>query len=121
MWNGTNSYRNRLCSIRIFIFENGAEKQLRQETKKGKKELISRPLFGEYCLKSGWGNVWIYYPLQRLKEYDLQKIGIAWCSNGAVPKEYYIARAEVCGEYAVFYLPMKGEDISFMLVDHTDE
>lgn len=84
----------------------------------GKEELISRPLSGAYCLDSSRGEVWIYYPLCRIKEYDLGKIGIAWCSNRTVPD---IARADVCGEYAVFYLPGNEGVTSFMLVDNTDK
>lgn len=78
---------------------------------------LSKPLSKEYRFNAPYGDVWIYYPLEKLDAYEIGNIGVAWFSEGGMSNCRDIARAEICGEYAVFHMPY-GEDY-FMLVDTT--
>ncbi|MCI6560105.1 MAG: hypothetical protein MR434_01660 [Ruminococcus sp.] len=80
---------------------------------------LSKPVSRQYSFDSSYGDVWIYYPLEKLKDYDLDKIGVAWYSCGGFSNNRDISRAEICGDYAVFHLPF-GEDY-FMLVDNSGQ
>lgn len=83
----------------------------------GEGEYVSKPITGEYYFGS-W-NVYIYYPLEALKDYDLENIGVAWYSHSGQTNNRNIEkRITVCGDYAVFSLPFG--QISFMLVDTSD-
>ncbi len=77
---------------------------------------ISKPLSEEYSFNSKFGDVWIYYPLDKLQGYNIEKIGLAWCSFGGMSNNRDIEKAVICGDYAVFHLPY-GENY-FMLVDN---
>ncbi len=80
----------------------------------GEGEYVSKPITGEYYFGS-W-NVYIYYPLEALKDYDLENIGAAWYSDSTDTNNRNIEkRITVCGDYAVFSLPFG--HTSFMLVD----
>ncbi len=80
----------------------------------GEGEYVSKPITGEYYFGS-W-NVYIYYPLEALKDYDLENIGAAWYSDSTETNNRNIEkRITVCGDYAVFSLPFG--HTSFMLVD----
>lgn len=85
----------------------------------GEGYALSKPLSKEYSFDSIFGDVRIYYPLEKLEGYDLKNIGLAWFSGGGMSNNRNISRAEICGEYAVFNLPF-GED-RFMLVDNTGQ
>ncbi len=78
---------------------------------------LSKPLSKEYHFNAPYGDIWIYYPLDKLDAYELENIGIAWFSEGGMSNCRNISRAEICGEYAVFHMPY-GE-VYFMLVDTT--
>jgi len=78
---------------------------------------LRKPLSKEYCFNVSYGDVWIYYPLEKLDVHDLENIGVAWFDVGGGANCRDIARAERCGEYAVFHMPY-GVDY-FMLVDTT--
>lgn len=81
---------------------------------------ISKPLSKIYKLNDGYGETCIYYPLSKFEGTDLDTIGAAWCMDVGIVSSYDIARAEVCGDYAVFTLPSGGGGKMFMLVDITD-
>ena len=53
--------------------------------------------------------MWIYYPLEKLDGYDIEKVGLAWFSAGGMSDNHNIEKARVCGDYAVFNMPY-GED-----------
>ena len=78
-------------------------------------EYVSKPLTKEYYFDCGYGDVYIYYPLEKLKDYDIENIGAAWFSRGGQSNNRNIEKLSVCGDYAVFRLPFS--EISFMLVD----
>ncbi len=80
---------------------------------------ISKPISEEYSFNSKFGDVWIYYPLDKLQGYDIEKVGLAWCSFGGMSNNRNIERAIICGNYAVFHMPY-GENY-FMLVDNSGQ
>lgn len=77
---------------------------------------ISKPLSKAYQFKVLYGDVCIYYPLEKFKDKDIEQIGAAWYSVSGFANYYGIVRADICGEYAVFTLPIYGQE--FMLVDN---
>lgn len=84
-------------------------------TKHGEEKALGKPLSKEYYFDSIFGDVWVYYPLERLDGYDVTNIGLAWFSSGGMSNNRNIEKAQICGDYAVFNMPF-GEDY-FMLVD----
>lgn len=79
---------------------------------------VGKPLSDEYILENGYGEVVIYYPLENFEGMDIDKIGLAWfIKDSYITNNRDIARAEVCGEYAVFSVSAPDDNISFMLVD----
>ena len=84
-------------------------------TRYGEERSLGRPISGEYYFDSMYGDVWVYYPMEKLKEYDINNVGLAWFSSGGMSNNRDIERAQICGDYAVFNMPF-GEDY-FMLVD----
>lgn len=74
-------------------------------------EYVSKPITNVYVFDYGW-NTYVYYPLEKLKDYDIENIGAAWYSDGGAVNNRNIEKPYVCGEYAVFRLPG-----NFMLVD----
>lgn len=81
----------------------------------GEGEYVSKPLTDEYYFDCRYGDIYVYYPLEVLKDYDLENIGAAWFSHGGGSQYANVEKMSVCGDYAVFRLPNK--DISFVLVD----
>ncbi len=77
-------------------------------------EYVSKPITNVYDFDYGW-NTYVYYPLEKLKDHDIENIGAAWYSGGGQVNNRGIEKPYVCGDYAVFYLPV-GAD-TFMLVD----
>lgn len=77
-------------------------------------EYVSKPITNAYVFNRGY-DIYIYYPLEKLKDYDIENIGVAWYSGGGQVNNRGIEKLSVCGDYAVFYLPV-GAD-TFMLVD----
>lgn len=80
---------------------------------------LSKPISRQYSFDSTYGDIWIYYPLEKLKDYDVEKIGLAWYSYGGMSNNRDISRAQICGDYAVFNIPF-GEDY-FMIVDNSGQ
>lgn len=88
----------------------------------GEGEWVSKPLSKCYRFEDySYGDICIYYPLEKLEQTGLetQNIGAAWFSMGGQSNNRNIARAEICGEYAVFTLPFYKQ--FFMLVDNTGQ
>lgn len=77
---------------------------------------ISKPLSKAYQFKVLYGDVCVYYPLEKFKDKDIEQIGAAWYSVSGFSDNYDIVRADICGEYAVFTMPTYGQE--FMLVDN---
>lgn len=80
----------------------------------GEEEYVSAPITNAYICSDGW-DIYIYYPLEKLKDYDIENIGAAWYSGGGQTNDRGIEKPSVCGDYAVFRLPFN--KISFMFVD----
>lgn len=77
-------------------------------------EYVSKPITNAYVFNRGY-DIYIYYPLEKLQDYDIENIGVAWYSDGGQVNNRNIEKLSVWGDYAVFYLPV-GAD-TFMLVD----
>lgn len=80
---------------------------------------LSKPLSKVYRFDNDYGDVYIYYPVEKFKDTDIEQIGAAWYSDSGFSNNRGIARAEICGEYAVFTLPIRDQE--FMLVDNTGQ
>ena len=78
-------------------------------TRHGEENYLGKQLSVEYYFDSLYGDVWIYYPLEKLDGYDIEKVGLAWFSAGGMSDNHNIEKARVCGDYAVFNMPY-GED-----------
>ena len=80
---------------------------------------VQKPISEAYRFDDLYGDVCIYYPLEKLNGYNISEIGAAlYCEENFV-NNWDIVRANICGEYAVFVLPYN--DQSFMLVDTTGQ
>lgn len=84
---------------------------------------LEAPLSRAYKVNENNVDVCIYYPLNKLEGRDIDLIGAAWCGKRNVPwDDRGIARAEICGDYAVFRMAFGSmDDIMFMLVDNTGQ
>lgn len=80
---------------------------------------VSKPMSKVYQFDNNYGDVYVYYPAEKFKDMDIEQIGAAWYSNSGFSNNRGIARAEICGEYAVFTLPIRDQE--FMLVDNTGQ
>ncbi len=80
---------------------------------------LRKPLSKAYKFTVKYGNVCVYYPLKKFEGMELEQVGAAYYFHGGFANNYDIARAEVCGEYAVFTLPVYDQE--FMLVDNTGQ
>lgn len=78
-------------------------------TRYGEENYLGKQLSVEYYFDSIYGDVWIYYPLEKLDGYDIEKVGLAWFSAGGMSDNHNIEKARICGDYAVFNMPY-GED-----------
>lgn len=80
---------------------------------------ISKPLSKVYGFDCLYGDVCIYYPVEKFNDMNIENIGAAWFCRTGQYNNRDIARAEICGEYAVFILPFNNQE--FMLVDNTGQ
>ena len=80
---------------------------------------ISKPLSKVYGFDDLYGDICIYYPVEKFKDMDIENVGAAWFCRTGQYNNRDIARAEICGEYAVFTLPFDKQE--FMLVDTTGQ
>ncbi len=78
----------------------------------GEGEYVKKPLTKSYYFDCPHGDIYVYYPLDALKDFDLENTGAAWYSCKGVRG---VEKLNVCGDYAVFSLPF--EETAFMLVD----
>jgi hypothetical protein len=78
-------------------------------------EYVSKPITNAYFFDCRYGDIYIYYPLDKLKDYDIENIGAAWYSGGGQSNNRNIEKLSVCEDYAVFCLPFS--QMEFMLVD----
>lgn len=77
-------------------------------------EYVSKPITNAYVFEYGWGT-YIYYPLEKLKDYDIENIGAAWYWDSGQSGNRGIEKLSVYGDYAVIHLPYGSR--YFMLVD----
>lgn len=78
-------------------------------------EYVSKPITNAYYFNCRYGDIYVYYPLDKLKDYDIENIGAAWYSGGGITNNRNIEKLSVCEDYAVFCLPF--HQMEFMLVD----
>ncbi|MDE7294012.1 MAG: hypothetical protein K2N72_06280, partial [Oscillospiraceae bacterium] len=103
-------------SVNIYEFER--EMFTGVFEREGEGEWVEKPVSGSYLFgEYSYGNICIYYPLDKLLKSgaEIENIGAAWVNHGKYFKTRGIAKAQVCGEYAVFTL--LGDGQSFMLAD----
>lgn len=81
----------------------------------GNLECLKQPLTKAYKIYGDTGEVYIYYPLDKLNGIDIKHIGAVWYIQGNGETAKNIAKAEIYGDYAVFILPGYAE--GFMLTD----
>lgn len=80
--------------------------------------IVSRPLSKEYRLETGYGYTAVYFPLEKFEGVDIDKIGLMWCAmESGILNNRDLARAEICGDYAVFPINSTFNSANFMLVD----
>lgn len=76
-------------------------------------EYLSSPITDGYTVSgySMWSViVCVYYPLEKLKDHDIEDVGLAWAQSIS----YGINRPEIVDDYAVFFL---NPGVAFKLVD----
>ena len=101
-------------SREITVEENHPEAITQQFKRYNEGEYVSNPITNAYIFESGWGT-YIYYPLENLKDYDIENIGVAWYWDGGQSCNRGIEKLSVYGDYAVIRLPYGSR--YFMLVD----
>lgn len=81
----------------------------------GNLECLKQPLTKAYKIYGDTGEVYIYYPLDKLNGIDIKHIGAVWYIKDRFETSKNIEKAEIYGDYAVFILPGYAE--GFMLTD----
>lgn len=77
---------------------------------------LNSPITGSYILSPNgvWGDLCVYYPLEKLKDHDIEDVRLAWAESTA---RYAIIRPTIVADYAVFVLTTSNASHSFKLVD----
>ncbi len=79
------------------------------------REYVDTPVSVPQYFECGYGDVMIYYPLEKLKNYRIEDISYAWYSRGGFSNNRNIEKPVIFGDYAV--LRLQYGEMSFMLVD----
>lgn len=80
------------------------------------REYVNTPVSEPWQFRHRYGDVMIYYPLDKLSGYDIEELGGAWSSEGSgFVSNRNIESLVVFGDYAVLRLQFSNMD--FMLVD----
>lgn len=79
------------------------------------REYIDTPVSDPWQFNCRYGDVMVYYPLDKLNKYNIDDLGYAWYSHGGFSNNRNIDKLTVFGDYAV--LRLQYADIKFMLVD----
>ena len=77
-------------------------------------EYLSSPITDGYIISEEYkwdAIVCVYYPLEKLKDHDIEDVGLAWAESGA---RYGINRPTIVADYAVFVI---NPGFAFKLVD----
>ena len=77
-------------------------------------EYLSSPITDGYIISEEYkwdAIVCVYYPLEKLKDHDIEDVGLAWAESGA---RYGINRPTIVADYAVFVI---NPGAAFKLVD----
>ena len=83
----------------------------------GAGERLDKPITAESQFDSGYGNIFVYYPLSSFGDISPENTGLAWFSYGGQVNDRNICKPRIIGDYAVYVMPY-GEN-RFMLVDLT--
>ena len=83
----------------------------------GESQWLDNPLTAEYQFDSGYGNVFVYYPLSNFGDIPPENTGLAWFSYGGMGNNRNICKPRIIGDYAVYVMPY-GEN-RFTVVDLT--
>ena len=79
------------------------------------RQYVDTPVSVPHYFECGYGDVMIYYPLEKLKKYRIEDISYAWYSRGGFSNNRNIEKPVVFGDYAV--LRLQYGEMYFMLVN----
>ena len=79
------------------------------------REYVDTPVSEPWQFNCRFGDIMIYYPLDKLSEYDVEDLGGAWRSQSSIHNNRDIEKLVIFGDYAVLRLQFTNMD--FMLVD----
>lgn len=96
--------------IDLFEFKGSKHEKAYDE-----REYVDTPVSEPWQFNCRYGDVMIYYPLDKLSEYDVEELGGAWYSHSGFSSNRNIEKLVVFGDYAVLRLQLGNMD--FMLVD----
>ncbi len=79
------------------------------------REYIDTPVSDPWGFETRYGDVMVYYPLEKLKGNNIDDLRFAWRSYGGFANDRNIEKLTVFGDYAV--LRLEFGDTRFMIVD----
>ena len=79
------------------------------------REYIDTPVSDPWGFETRYGDVMVYYPLEKLKGHNIDDLGFAWRSYSGQTNNRNIEKLTVFGDYAVLRLAFG--DTRFMIVD----
>ena len=79
------------------------------------REYIDTPVSDPWGFETRYGDVMVYYPLEKLKGNNIDDLRFAWRSYGGFANDRDIEKFKVFGDYAV--LRLEFGDTRFMIVD----
>lgn len=94
------------------FFEYGGSKYSKAYDERG---FIDKPVSSPWHFDCRYGDVMIYYPLDKLSGYDIDEVRTAWFSHSGFSNNRNIEKMVIFGDYAVMRLELG--DTDFMLVD----
>ncbi len=79
------------------------------------REYIDTPVSDPWGFETRYGDVMVYYPLEKLKGHNIDDLRFAWRSYGGFANDRNIEKFKVFGDYAVLRLELPST--RFMIVD----
>lgn len=79
------------------------------------REYVDTPISDAWHVDCRYGDIMIYYPLEKLRDYNPEELGMAWFSYSGQSNNRNIEKPVIFGDYAVFRLPYA--EMDFMLAD----
>lgn len=95
--------------------EGGIEKIGNYFAKSEEDRFVNNPITKAYKFSGKSGFLFIYYPLEKLNDISVEKIGAVWVNYEGGEKNHGISRACLCGNSIVIEIPYYAKE--FMLID----